>query len=339
MNDIDRRRGGDRRRLSGAQRAAALLIVLGKEGAARVLQHLSKEEVLDIARSAATLGIVDRNTLDGMVDEFSADFVEGPELIGTLSEAQQLVAGTLAPQEVAEIAPSTAQNAPVDVWKELRDRSAEQTAELLQGEPPWLTAPILSRLPPGRASAVLAILSDALRREAVACMLTRNHPTPVTLRLLDAAIAGGLANGGRPPERDDGQQRVAEIVNLMSSDVMEDVLTHLSAVAPDQATGVRSLIFRFEELPLLNPEHRAALFDGLPTEKVILALKGATPDLVEAALSSLGARARRMVENELSGDTSAPDREIQSARQFIVAAVLRLSQAGTISLPAATAPA
>ncbi|MFT4095931.1 MAG: FliG C-terminal domain-containing protein [Rhodoblastus sp.] len=335
MSDIERRTGGDRRRLSGAQRAAALLIVLGKAGAARVLQHLSKDEVLDIARSAATLGIVDRNTVDGMVDQFSVDFVEGPELIGTLSEAQQLVAGTLAPQDVAEIEPSTPQNAPVDVWKELRGRSAAQVGELLQREPPWLAASIVSRLPPDHASAALAVMNDGLRRETVACMLTCTPPTPLVSQLLDEAIASVLANGDGLPARNDGQRRVAEIVNLMSSEVMDDVLSHLSSIAPDQASGVRSMIFRFEELPLLKAEHRAALFDGLPTEKVILALKGAAPDLVEAALGSLGARARRMVENELSGEASAPDRDIDAARQFIVATVLRLSQAGTISLPAA----
>ncbi|HMN70988.1 MAG TPA: FliG C-terminal domain-containing protein [Rhodoblastus sp.] len=336
MSEIERRRGGDRRRLTGAQRVAALLIVLGKDGAARVLQHLSKEDVLEIAKSAATLGIVDRTALDGMVDQFSADFVEGPELIGTLAEAQQLVAGTLAPQEVADIAPSNEQDAPIDVWLELQSRSNERITGLLQREPPWLAAPIVAGLNSDRASGVLANLDDEMRRETVGCMLTCRRTTPFILRLLEEALASVLANDDPSSATDDGQRRVAEIVNLMPGDVMEDVMSHLSSIAPDQANGVRSLIFRFEELPLLAPEHRAALFDGLPAEKVILALKGAAPDLVEAALSSLGARARRMVENELSADAGAPDREINAARQYVVATVLRLSQSGTIRLPSAT---
>ncbi len=104
----------DRRRLSGAQKAAVLLIVLGKEGAPRVLQHLSKEAVLRYRARGRDARIVDRTALDGMVDEFSERFRRRTGIVGTLSRKQKARRGNSCAAGSRRNAPSTAQNAPSD---------------------------------------------------------------------------------------------------------------------------------------------------------------------------------------------------------------------------------
>lgn len=335
MNDVERRKGGDRRRLTGAQRAAALLIVLGKEAAPRLLQHLDKDEVREIARAAATLGIVDRTSLDRMIDQFADDFAEGPDVVGTISEARELVAGSLEPQELAEIAGSEMQEPKVDVWAQLASQPDEWLSGLLVTEDSCVAAAILDKLGTERAAGLLDQLDETRRPEIVARMLLARSATPLAAQLLEQSISTVLGSAGKSQGGGEARKRIADIVNRLDSRAADEVVAYLSDVAPEDAKAIRGLVFKFDEVGALSQPDRVTLFDGLPTERVVLALKGAQPDLVESVLGCLGARARRMAESELASDSPAPTREVQAARRMVVDAALRLSASGAIVLPAA----
>jgi flagellar motor switch protein FliG len=83
----------------------------------------------------------------------------------------------------------------------------------------------------------------------------------------------------------------------------------------------------------LDQKSRVALFDGLSTELVTLALRDADPDLVEAALSAIGARSRRMIEAELSSEAAANADEVAKARKRIASTAIGLAATGIIELP------
>ena len=64
------------------------------------------------------------------------------------------------------------------------------------------------------------------------------------------------------------------------------------------------------------------------------ALRNAEPALVEAVLSSIGARSRRMIESELAsaaGNVSADD--IARARKSIASTAIKLAGEGAFELP------
>lgn len=337
MNGGERRRGGDRRKLTGAQRAAALLIVLGNGAAPKLLQHLDKDEVRQIAGAAATLGIVDRMSLDNTIDEFARDLAEGPEIVGTLSGAQQLVAGSLAPQEVAQIVEGESEDATIDAWAQLDKLADHDVAALLSKEPPAISATILRKVAPDRAAGVLAQIDNAHRPEIVAYMLISPAASDVAMSLLEASVGSVLGQGDRTTGAGETRARVADVVNRLDGSAIDDVIAYLSAVAPELAAEIKPLVFKFEQLGELSQQDRITVLDGVPTERVILALKGAAPDVVEATLSSLGGRARRLVESELANDSTAPLREAQAARRMIVQETLRLSALGSITVPASAA--
>ena len=332
MTAFERRTGGDRRRLSGAQRAAALLIVLGKDAAPKLLQYLDKDEVREIARAASTLGIVNRTALETMIDEFSDAFAHGPDVVGTLAEAQKLVAGTLQPQELEEAVDDLAKVEVVDVWGEVGRLEGAQLAGALSEEAPWLCGVILNMIDAEQAARVLEHFDDLRRPKCLAAMLATTSPAPIAVRWLQDGLAAHAIGRSVAKPGTDNPKRVAEIVNRFDARASDETLAYLSSVAPEEARAVRALVFKFEEVVQLSQKDRVAVFDGLPTERVVLALKAASPELIEATLSSLGARARRMVESELSGSSTAPQREVLAAQRMIVEAALRLSQAGLISL-------
>jgi flagellar motor switch protein FliG len=84
----------------------------------------------------------------------------------------------------------------------------------------------------------------------------------------------------------------------------------------------------------LPPTARTAVFDQVPIERLVLALKGTDAVFQAAILSALASRSRRMVEAELQSNGTAPPRDIAEARRAIVATVLKMIAKGDIQLQA-----
>ncbi len=84
--------------LSGPEKAAAVLLMLGAPTAARLLKHFDPPDLKVVARSAAGLGAVAPVTLERLAEEFAADFSAGVNLLGDMSQARDLLAEALPPR-------------------------------------------------------------------------------------------------------------------------------------------------------------------------------------------------------------------------------------------------
>jgi flagellar motor switch protein FliG len=126
--------------------------------------------------------------------------------------------------------------------------------------------------------------------------------------------------------------RIANIINKLDRDQMDDVMQSLAAARPKAAEVLRGLMFTFDDVVKLQAKARSVLFDKIPTELVVLALKGTDLAFRDAILSSLAARARRIVDAELANGGPASQRDVLKARRMIADTALELSSAGEIDL-------
>src|SRR6516164_1507301 len=91
------------RELSGPEKAAALLLMMGKPPAARLLRQFDQPDLRAVARAAAGLGSIPAPTLDRLVEEFAAGFSVGADLLGDPGLAESLLSDALPPEEIADI--------------------------------------------------------------------------------------------------------------------------------------------------------------------------------------------------------------------------------------------
>jgi flagellar motor switch protein FliG len=124
------------------------------------------------------------------------------------------------------------------------------------------------------------------------------------------------------------------MLNKLEREESASIIAGVAAWRPEEATKLKQLIFTFDDIGKLSQAARLALFDKLQTEQVIAALRGMDPAIKEVALSSLGARARRMVEAELSSDKGVKTKDGDAARNAIASLVLAMAQRGELELPA-----
>ena len=128
--------------------------------------------------------------------------------------------------------------------------------------------------------------------------------------------------------------RLAEIMNKLERQQMNDILDSLMQHRPKEARRVKKLLFTFEDIAQMTAANRGKLVDQIPTERTMLALRGADPTLQDIILSCLSGRSRRMIEQELSSGAPVPQKEIMAARR----AIADLSSRSRLPWPVGTRP-
>ena len=324
---------GGGRALTGPEKAAAILLVMGKPPAARLLKQFDEPDLKALARAAAGLGVIPATTLDRLVDEFVADFSAGADLLGDAGQAKNLLADALPPDKIADILGIESSKAKEpDLWQALAQAPEPAIIALLMAERATTATYILSKLDPAVATKVIAALPRDRRNAALCGLVAPLDVTPLAARLIEEAVGGALKQAPKSAADVDGRSRLAGIINGLDPDEAEDAMRALEQSRPKDAAVVKTMLFSFNDLPRLSERARALLFDRASIDIVVMALQGTDAEFRDAVLSSMPSRGRRLVEGELSSGASAPPRDIAKARKAIVEIVLGMASRNEIEL-------
>ena len=168
----------DPRQLAGPQRAAAILLAMGKPPATRLLKHLEPHELREVTRAAARLGAVPPGELETLVEEFTAAFSAGASLMGDVGKARDMLTDVAPPEEVADILSEVSMPGDLGVWNALGGVPEAVLQGYLANEHPLVATYILSKLAPQLAAQVVARMPREARNEVLVAMIVR----PVRLR-------------------------------------------------------------------------------------------------------------------------------------------------------------
>jgi flagellar motor switch protein FliG len=319
--------------LNGPEKVAALLLSVDKFVAQRVLKHFDQNELRQITKFAAGLGSVPASAIEPLIEDFMTQLESGGgELRGTAGEAEQLITGVVPPDQVAEIMSDVLGSPNGLVWDRVGSAPEGAFTEYVAKEHPQTAALMLSRVDPARAARTLGALPQAFRDEVVRRMLASRNVCDEALRLLESVLQVELLQNNELSASAAKNAKLASIINKMERDQAEGALKSLSERRPRDAEALKSMLFTFEDVPRLNVRARMILFDAVPSERVVLALRGADAEIRDFILSALSSRMRRMVESELATGVSPPRRDIMEARRFIADTVLKLAEQGKIDL-------
>jgi flagellar motor switch protein FliG len=321
--------------LAGPQKAAALLLAMGKPAATQLLKHFSHQELREVTAAAARLGTVQNAELDAIVEDFTAAFSAGVPLLGDEGQTRAMLSDAVPAEQIADMLSEVLGGHGPDVWKSIANLPEALLSSFLKGEHPLTATYILSKLDAALSARVVALLPRDMRNQVLCRLLSPPSVVPGALEMFESAISEALLGSSANAGGEDNRVRIAEIINSLDPTEAEDVMKALSANRPQDARVVRTMLFSFNDLPRLTQRARALLFDKVSTESVVLALRGTDADFREPVLSAMAARSRRLVESELASPSSTPAAETEKARRQIVKLVLVMAQRGEIELPTA----
>ncbi|HUB63099.1 MAG TPA: flagellar motor switch protein FliG, partial [Methylocella sp.] len=150
--------GSNGRALKGPDKAAALLLCMGKPLASRLLTKFDADELKRITRSIAQLGTVPAPTLEALVEEFAGQFANGVDLSGSPDEVEQMLDGILPPEQLADVMSDVTGNSNHAMWDRLSNVPESVFAGFLINEHPQTSAFIVSKISPSCAAKVVGQL-------------------------------------------------------------------------------------------------------------------------------------------------------------------------------------
>jgi flagellar motor switch protein FliG len=327
--------------LTRPQKAAAILVAMGKEPASRLLKFFKQDELRVLVDSARLLRTIPQSDLERIVAEFEEEFAEGAGLLDSGDTMETIINESLSPEEMnalmgieGEVHTFVEELPPV--WPIVEKLEPAKLGAFLAGEHPQTVAVVLSKLAPQAAANVLLVLEKSARGEIIKRMMTMANVPEAAIQIVEEQIRERLLVATSTKDTSIGQIRVANVLNELDKDRLEEMMGELEATGAAGVDAVRAKLFAFEDIVKLTQKARVSLFDGISTELVTTALRGAEASLVEAILSSIGARSRRMIESELSSDAGnvGPD-DIAKARKSIASTAIRLAGEGAFQLPSA----
>ncbi|MDZ5698432.1 flagellar motor switch protein FliG [Chelativorans sp. M5D2P16] len=325
-------------KLTQAQKAAAILVAMGKPSAGRLLKFFKQEELKSLIEAARLLRTIPQAELEKVVEEFENEFTEGAGLLDSADSMDTILSESLSPEEVNVLLgrkdppPLGAE----EVWAEIEKLEPGRLARLLAQEHPQTVAVILARMAPQAGSKVVRELDRSQRGEVIRRVASMGQVPQAAKAVIEKRIAEILRAEASGKDASAGQARVARLLNELDREDITDVMDDLEKAGSEDVEGIRARLFTFEEVVHLSQKARVALFDGLPADLVTASLRGAPGELAEAVLSALGARSRRMIESELQMEDDGVSVEaIGEARRRIAATAVELAQKGVIELPSA----
>jgi flagellar motor switch protein FliG len=316
--------------MTGAQKAAAVLLAVGTGASAKVLQHLAPHEVEQLALEIATLGPVPSEQMAVILTEFHTEARAHAHLVaGGEAQARELLRplhGSRA-DEIVERLLATVQSTPFHF---LRTHEPAVVAQHLRDEHPQTVALILAHLPAKFAAAVLSGLETDVQGD-VARRVALLHPTaPETVERIESALRERFGGVQRYDSRHGGVGDLAALLNQVDRGTERAIMTSLEETNPELADEVRALMFVFEDITVLDDRAIQEVLRTVDTAKLALALKGVPDDVRGCIERNLSERGRQSLveETELLGAVRI--RDVETAQTEIVRQIRTLEQAGTI---------
>jgi flagellar motor switch protein FliG len=202
-------------------------------------------------------------------------------------------------------------------------------AALLKDEHPQLVAAVLAQLDRPHAAATLEWLPETQREEVVR-RLAEWHGAPAeALREMEDWLAHRLQ--GEEADKE-GASLVADLLARMSPAAREEVESGLSENSPQLLEQLKAHQLELHDLARLTGESRTRFFKAVPGHTLLLALKGADPDLIEDLLARMPDTAARRLRDDLEALGAAKVADIESAQDETVRLLREMAAQGQLEL-------
>jgi flagellar motor switch protein FliG len=318
--------------LGGTEKVAALLLAMGRQAAASVLQQFEQQEIRVVTKAAAELRPITAQELESIVEEFAQQFSMGANILGTLGGIEAVLGDVLPADQVSQIMSDLMGNSSRSVWERVSSVSENSLAGYLTKEHPQTAALVLSKVKPACAARVMSQLPSSLRNDLMRRVLSLKPIVDEALRIVERTLHEDLTLNFARNLGADTYARVADIINKMERGHIEDILKSLSEKRPKSAEVLKELLFTFDDVVNLTQKARTMIFDQVPTDRIVVALKGTDRSFRELILTSLASRVRRVVEHELVLGEPSHQRDVLEARRVITDLALELAEKGEIEL-------
>ena len=319
---------------NGLENAAILLMSLGEEEAAQVFKHLSPKEVQGLGETIQKLKSVSRDRVDTVLEQFNDIASNESALVNDTDEyVKAVLRKALGDDKANLLIDRIMQGGDTAGIESLKWMDPVSVGELLRNEHPQIVAAILVHLESDHAADILKSFTERHRNEVLVRIATLDGIQPSALKDLNEVMSRVLAGGERTRKMTlGGVKTAAEMINLMGSSLETAALDYIREADNDLAQKIMDNMFTFDDLEKIDDKGIQALLKEVQSESLVIALKGATPEMREKVFRCMSTRAAETLREDLESRGPVRVAEVEAEQKEMLKVVRRLADEGQIVL-------
>ena len=320
--------------LEGPYAAAILLMLLGEDEAAAILRDLDPDDVRQLGKAMFAAAEANENEVEAALDCFIGRARQVSSLaVGAAPRIRNVITQAVGNVRADNILGAVAPRDSARALEILRWMEVPVIAQILAQEHPQVGALILASLNPEVAAEALKGLSDDTQSNLMMRAARLRSVSGEAIADLEAVLSRfSDIKQGKPKISLGGSSDAARIMNKMAKADGERVLKGLKKRDKILGQQIEDEMFVFDNLMELNDKNLGTLLRSVDSALLVLALKGARPDLAERMFGCMSARAADSIRDEMEERGMVKRVEVEEAQKSIIAIARQLADEGTIML-------
>ena len=317
--------------MSGQDKAAMLLSLLGVQTTQLIFKHLKDNDVKRMINTMANMRKAPIWLSKRVLEEFYSLLNEDAALLFSENKGRDFIVNALGEERAKQL---LGQIVDIDHGNTLESLELVDTRTLsnfLINEHPQTIALIVAHLPPEKKVDVLRRLPEGLQAEVVLRVANLDYVSPELIAQLDDVLKTELSTlGSIDTNQLGGVEPIAEMLNLMDKTTEKNIMSRVEEKDPELADEIRKLMFVFEDLVYVDDRGVQNLLREVDNGKLVIALKTAPEEVKAKIFKNMSNRASTLIKEELEslGPTKLSD--VEKAQAEIVQKCKDLESQGKV---------
>ncbi len=318
----------------GVEKSAILLLSLGEDEAAEVLKHLGPKEVQKLGHAMTALKSVPREKIESVLDKLHGETEMGSPVSVDEDAIRSMLTKALGDDRAANLISRIMQGGDTAGIESLKWMDAATVSDLIKNEHPQIIATILVHLEFDHAGEILKLFTERLRNDVLLRIATLDGVQPTALHELNEALTRLLSGASANVKKAamGGIRHAAEILNFVGQQAETSIVDNVREYDPDLAQKILDEMFVFENLMEVDDRGIQLLLREVQSDSLIIALKGAPPELREKIFKNMSQRAAEMLREDLESKGPVRLSEVEAEQKEILKVARRLADEGQIVL-------
>ena len=318
------------KKMSGAEKSAAILLSVDEEQASKIIAMMSEEEIKEISSAMSSLGAIRQEVIEQLVSEFSSEISSAASFVGNVDTTERLLERVLEKEKAQLIMEEIRGPAGKNTWDKLGNVNEDVLATYLKNEYPQTVALIMSKMNSAHAARVFSAFPDEFTIDVMIRMLSMEPVKKEVLEKVERILKTEFITTLTKTQKYDSNQVIAEIFNNLDRNNEAKFMHLLEKRVPEQAEKIKELMFTFVDLAKIDSAGIQSLLRVVDKNKLNIALKGADESLKTLFLSNMSQRAAKILQEDMAALGPVRLKDVDEAQASIVLIAKDMAAKGEI---------
>ncbi len=319
-------------KLSGKQKAAAIIISLGADDASKIYKYLKEDEIEQLTFEISRLQHLSPQIMENTLKDFY-DLCLTQKVIteGGFEYARNVLEKAFGAQTATSLLERVTKTLRTKSFEFIRKADYKNLLTIIQNEHPQTIALILSYARADQASSVIAELPKEKRIDVVERIAKMDRTSPEIIKYVEQELEKKFNSIVSVDFTEiGGVNYVADVMNNMDRSNEKYIFDELNKKDVKLADEIRKRMFVFEDIVTMDAMGIQRFLREVDSKDLVFAIKGSNKEVADVLFSNMSTKMADTIKSELEFTHNVRLRDVEEAQQRIVSVIRRLEEEGEL---------